>query len=327
MSKLRVFQNVKYKRTAAGFSMKNLGTVLLLVMLLPYMITLLFGNLWQGEEAISLQVGKQLSEGRFFVINRTPYGDERIPLEIYVADKLSRTMESNYEKEALKAQAILIRTNLMAGMAEEMVTEDKEYARAAVAESCREAAAETKGMYITWEGTPIHAAYHQVSNGATRSAKEVLKDESCPYLTSVLCSRDFLSPAYTSERVFGIEEFDRLWEEVPEVSTQEREEIGQLQTKRKASEEFEIIRDSVGYVRYMKYQEKWVTGEELRYRLGILSAGFQVEKKEKEVYFYIKGAGHGLGMSQFGANEMAKEGKTCPEIIEYFFQDVAITKY
>lgn len=327
MSKLRVFQNVKYKRTAAGFSVKNLGTVLLLVMLLPYMITLLFGNLWQGEEAVSLQVGEQLSEGRFYVINRTAYGDEKIPLEIYVADKLARTMESNYEMEALKAQAILIRTNLMAGMTEEIITEDKEYGKTTVAERCRRAAAETKGMYITWEEKPIHAAYHRVSNGATRSAKEVLADENCPYLTSVLCSRDFLSSEYTSERVFGIDEFRRLWENVPEVSKEDKEEIEQEESKKKDVEEFEIIRDSVGYVRYMKYNGKWVTGEELRYCLGISSAGFQIEKKEKELHFYTKGAGHGLGMSQFGANEMAKEGKTCPEIIEYFFQNIVITKY
>lgn len=320
MSKLRVFQNVKRKRTASGFSVKNLGTVLLLIMLLPYIITFLFGNLWKEEAVASLLIEEQLNDGRFSVINQTAYGNEHIPLEIYVADKLSRTMGDGFEKEALKAQAILIRTNLLAGMEKEIRTEDDEFGKKAVTDVCRIAAAETRGMYITYEGKPAHAAYCRVSNGATRKAEEVLKED-YPYLTSVPCNRDFLSEEYVSVQSFGLTEFKRLWEEAEAIR---EEEIGEKEVN--TLEKFELVRDSAGYVTYIKYHDKWVAGEQFRYLFNLPSASFQIEEGEKEITFTVKGAGHGLGMSQFGANEMAKEGSTYIEIIEYFFQGTSITK-
>ena len=87
-----------------------------------------------------------------------------------------------------------------------------------------------------------------------------------------------------------------------------------------------MVRDDSGYVKFFAYQDEWVQGEEFRYEYGLASSDFQISEDERNIIFEVKGIGHGFGMSQFGANEMAKDGKTYPEILEYFFQDVTMTK-
>ena len=108
MNKLRVFQTVKKKRIVPGFFPKNLGTILLLLLLVPYLLPFLSGNVQEGKDE-NVMIAEGLSEGRIYVNNTTTYGNENIPLESYVADKLARSISEEYEPEALKAQAILIR--------------------------------------------------------------------------------------------------------------------------------------------------------------------------------------------------------------------------
>ena len=324
MNKFRVFQNVKRKRAVSGFSIRNLGTVLLLLLLLPYIITFFFGNLWEEseEEAVAAMVNEQIGNGRFYVINQTSLGDEKIPLEVYVADKLSRISDESWEKEALKAQAVLIRTNLLQEDETAVYTRDENYGQEKIRADCLSAAAETKGMYLVRQEKPVEAAYFRVSNGATRNAGEVFEEEDFPYLKSVLCSRDFLSPDYNSSVSYSYSQFENIWNKIPDDTQKpDREKV-----KTEELSEFTICRDSVGYVTYIGHNEKWVTGEQFRYSYGLQSASFHIKEEEEELIITVKGVGHGLGMSQFGAVEMAKEGASFIEIINYFFNDVTMTK-
>lgn len=327
MNKLRVFQNVKRKRTASGFHMRNFGTVLLLLLLLPYIITCLFGNLWQERETagISVMVREQLGNSRYTVVNMTPLGEERIPLEIYVADRLARTMGSEYETECLKAQAVLIRTNLLGEGNNEIQVEDEQYGKTEVSERYLLAAAETKGVFVEYQGTPILAAYFLVSGGETRKAEEVLKNSEYPYLSGVSCQRDFLSEDFASTVTYRKKEFETLWENIKEGKSGELPEI--WKDKREAAGgQMEMIRDSAGYVIFFKNNGTWITGEQFREEYHLPSAHFQVQEEGDEIIFSVKGVGHGIGMSQFGANEMAKENKSYTEILEYFFKDVSFSK-
>ena len=114
MKKLRVFQTVKSKRIVTGLSIRSLGTVLLLLFLIPYLFTFFFGNFQSSMENIEKECMKeQLSGSHVYVYNETGVGTERIPLEIYVADKLSRSIDGDYEMEALKAQAVLVRSGIL----------------------------------------------------------------------------------------------------------------------------------------------------------------------------------------------------------------------
>lgn len=317
MKKRRVFQNVKRKRTESGFSAKNPGTVLLLLLLLPYLITFCFGNLRKEETKESLAVKEQLRESRFHVVNRTALGEEIVPLELYVADYLSRIMDADSPMESLKAQAVLIRTNLLYEGEEVIAVSDEEYGKRQIPIACSLAAAETKGICMEYEGKPAYGAYCRVSSGRTRTASEFLTKESYPYLVGVLCGRDFLSEEYLSVLSFDKEEFKKIWAQIP--AAEQEENV-------KAEEELVLQRDSAGYVMLAGYEEKWVTGEAFRYAFSLPSAHFQAEEKQERYVFSVKGVGHGLGMSQFAAGEMAKAGDSYMEILLYFFQNINLTK-
>ena len=85
-------------------------------------------------------------------------------------------------------------------------------------------------------------------------------------------------------------------------------------------------RDSAGYVTKIQYGEITLNGEAVRAALGLPSACFYFSQLEGRVRITVKGLGHGLGMSQYGANEMAKEGKDYREILNYYYQDIRIEK-
>lgn len=332
MKKLRVFQTVKIKKIVPGFSPGNLGTVFLFFILTPYLITFFLGNLHEGNVEQVLSEGAASKEAYFvFVNNETPLGSERIPLEDYVADKLARSMDSAYEIEALKAQAVLIRSNLLINREdenkEEIKAKDDDYGKVPVTEKVLEAARETKGVYITYEGLPASGAYFALSNGKTRNGNELMLDE-CPYLTSVSCERDFLSADFNSMAIYSQREFERIWEGIKAAEAPESETLegGQIITET-AMEKYTLYRDSADYVLYVESEGKYVSGEQFRNAFYLSSASFHLNKEENQVMIKVKGVGHGLGMSQFGANEMAKEGNDYIGIINYFFKDVTITKF
>ncbi len=343
MKKLRVFQTVKSKRIVPGFSPGNLGTVFLFFILTPYLITFFLGNLREGngEQAAFTQTGKE-DACLVFVSNEASFGSEMIPIEDYVADKLARSMDENYEMEALKAQAVLIRSNLLAEIAEEdrystegsmqgykkkIQVKDPDYGKTLIKENILEAVAKTKGVYITYEGRPAGGAYFAVSNGKTRNAREMALEE-YPYLLSVPCERDFLSENFNSFTVYKEKEFEKIWKsikgwQITEDEILEKEGI----TVQKAMEKYTLYRDSADYVLYIEREGMYVSGEQFRKAFGLSSASFHFNKEEGQVIITVKGSGHGLGMSQFGANEMARQGSDYIHILNYFFQNVTITKF
>ncbi|MBQ9927428.1 MAG: SpoIID/LytB domain-containing protein [Lachnospiraceae bacterium] len=332
MNKLRVFQNVYQRGTVQEFLRKNFCTVLLLLFLLPYLISLLCGNvgtLGKKEEHV---MKNQILRSEAVVKNKTGFGCEEIPLELYVADKLSRCMNSSYEKEALKAQAVLIRTNLLYQKAEEVIIHDEDYGTKNIPELCFLATAETRGMILEYEDAPIYGAYFKSSSGCTRNAAESSLQEQYPYLKGVPCSKDYLAPGNCSEVIYTKEAFGQLWQGLRETSAKQAEELSQERsgvaenTSGQISEQLCYVRDSAGYVIYLLYDGKWVSGEEVRYCYGLSSADFYIKEDGNDFVFEVCGEGHGLGMSQFAANEMAKEGKDFLNILNYFFEDVTLVK-
>lgn len=332
MKKLRVFQTVKSKRIVSGFSFQNPGTILLFLIFLPYVLTLCFGNIQKGKGEVAKSVNERLAESRVYIYNETSVGTEKIPLEIYVADKLSRSMDVNYELEALKAQAVLIRSEAYVmkkdcGEETEIFLRDEGYGSAPVSEKIRQAVAETGGVCLTYQGEPVSGAYFAVSNGATRNAEELGLTE-YPYLKGVFCDRDFLSPDYSCTEVFQEKEFERIWEQCIKASVTE-EELAQNEEIRGEMEGCETLlyRDSAGYVLYAKRNQEFVSGEQMRLDYHLPSADFHIEKKNHKISFLVHGKGHGIGMSQFAANEMASKGEEYTEILNYFFQEATISKF
>ena len=115
----RVFQAFGKRRIASGFFGKSPGTILLFLLMTPYLVTFLFGNLREGGwDRADGESPHGTGESRFVVSNHAAFGSESIPLEAYVADKLARSMDDGCEMEALKAQAVLIRSGLVASLYE-----------------------------------------------------------------------------------------------------------------------------------------------------------------------------------------------------------------
>ena len=141
--------------------------------------------------------------------------------------------------------------------------------------------------------------YHKISAGKTRSGEEVFHDEAHSYLQSVESSQDKESEEYLT----GIYINQNY---LPE----------KLVIKE---------RDSAGYVTELLADGKIVEGEAFRKGLGLVSANFTMQKFGDQVRFLCKGKGHGLGFSQYGGNEMAKEGKTEKEILEIYFPEMQVT--
>lgn len=346
MKKIRVFQAFKTtnpvprrqgagskRRIVPGFFPKNLGTILLFLLMLPYLITFLFGNVREGGSgAGEFGQGAGSYEGTYFVDNLTALGNETVPLEIYVADQLTRSMEEGYEPEAAKAQAVLIRSGLMASLSasgdnpggREIKVADEDYGSRPLSELALDAVSQTKGVCLMYQNQPVNGAYFAVSNGATRNGEELSLNE-CPYLKSVLCSRDFLSEDYTGIVTLKESEFWRSWQQMP--SAGKREEENLKGEPEKELGDMNIWRDSAGYVLYLERDGKLVNGERFRESLHLASSSFHLSEEKGDIIITVKGAGHGLGMSCFAANEMAGEGKDYTEILHYFFQDVTFTKF
>ena len=346
MKNFRVFKTVKTKRIILRFWVKNLGVILLFLMLFPYFTAIMFGNL-QEESSVNADMEEQLTSGRYVVNNRTDKGMESIPMEIYVADKLARCMGQSSEMEALKAQAVLIRTGLFWQMCQvhkgdyweenkNYITaderdvmveiEDPDYGSVVIPETIYMAVAETAGLCVIYEEEPIVGAYFAVSSGVTRTGTDLGLNE-YPYLKGVICGRDFLSEEYSSSLELKEDEFDKIWDSIAEA---QKEVIGGEKTavlKEMAdSEEITYKRDDAGYVLYLEYREKWVSGESFRRAYNLASSCFFVNKEKGKVTIDVKGKGHGMGMSLYGAEQLAETGSSCVEILEYFFDDVTIAK-
>lgn len=269
-------------------------TAILLVILLPCGITLLLnGKMNEIYRAIQRQAQ--------YISVRTGSGTREMNLEEYVIGVTAAEMPVDYEIEAIKAQMVLVRTNLWRKMQEEKDWNSAyislaELELAGVGEKFRRAQKETEGKVLTWEGKPVMASYHALSAGKTRDARETLQMEDYPYLQSRSCPSDKKSSRYETTV-----QIDSSWKDL------------------------EILeRDSAGYVLRMQLGDTVMSGEEFRITLGLASSNFRKEVNEDGVFLTTYGIGHGLGMSQFCAQQMALSGKNYKEILGYFFEGTSL---
>lgn len=250
---------------------------------------------------------------------------EEVELEEYIVGVVASEMPADFEMEALKAQAVAARTYVMKSLQDsseisdttknqvyrdveelkEVWKDDYEVKLAKI----KEAVNSTVGQVITYEGELITAAFFSTSNGYTESAKEVW-GEDVPYLQSVVSSWDKGTKRFLVEETLSADEVaDKLGIKVTD---------GQIGT---------IISYTDGHrIDNISFGDKALTGKEVREKLGIRSTDFVMEKRGNEVIVTTKGYGHGVGMSQYGANELAQEGKSYKDILMYYYSGVEITQ-
>lgn len=263
-----------------------------------------------------------------------------LKVQDYLTGVLFAEMDPEYEKEALKAQAVAAYTFYLYTKEQQQKNPDialkgafisdnpasyQAYLKSADAkekfganyspylEKITAAISEVKGVSITYKGEPILSVFHSYNSGATEDAKTIW-GKAYPYLKSVTSEGDKLSPV------------------VSELVTFTSDEIKEKLTKEnalslegdKAQWLGNIHQNEVGTVTSITFGGKEFTGVEMRKILGLKSANFTVQVKDDNFTFTVNGYGHGVGMSQYGADYMARQGAGYKEILSHYFTGVTI---
>ncbi|TFE04101.1 stage II sporulation protein D [Jeotgalibacillus salarius] len=251
---------------------------------------------------------------------------EPVELEEYVVGVVASEMPASFEKEALKAQALAARTyvtKFLSHSGEEPITDSTAHqvykSREELKEiwkdefpwkikAIEEAVNETKGEILTYEGRPITAAFFSTSNGWTENAKDYW-EEDVPYLASVESKWDEqAAPGFHHEASMPIIEFE--------------EKLG---IDLKEGEQGSILERTPGNrIKTVEIAGKTFSGREIREALDLRSTDFEWVQQGESVIIKTKGYGHGVGMSQYGANGMALAGSTYKEIVHHYFKGVEL---
>lgn len=178
-----------------------------------------------------------------------------------------------------------------------------------------EAVDSTQGKIITYNGSPIDAFFHSNSGGTTETANNVWGGDNFPYLQSVQTSGEDGYTQYSSEVELTKDEF-----------------INKIKEKH---QDFEINFEDQNSVQILEYTESGrvrtiklgniqIAGTEARTLFGLKSTNFSFKIDGDKIKFKVLGYGHGVGMSQTGADSMAKTGSNCEEIIKHFYNGVEV---
>lgn len=244
-------------------------------------------------------------------------GSERILLnyrpdsEVYLTAVLSCQISPDYELQTVEAQAVIARSNLFRKFAEEenrldvlreMGKSIKNQWKWWISDEIYEDAVEnTEGKVLLVDGKLDLVPYHEISGGTTRDGETVFGSSEYQYLKSVDSSADKNSPDYFSSTYIS-----------------ERQLPKELEIKE---------RDSAGYVLSLQADDKILEGEMFALGMGLPSSNFSIQKTRSKVRFLCRGKGHGLGFSQYGRNELAKDGSLWEEILEEYFPEMEISTY
>ena len=262
---------------------------------------------------------------------------EEVRLDDYLANVVSAEMPASYEMEALKAQAVVARTYTIYKAQEKKhenadICDDSSCCQAWISKEDRLAKWEesqrennwkkitdcvnqTKGKIITYGNQAICAFFHSNSGGITETAVNVWGGGNYPYLQVVETAGEEGYTQYASEVVLTREELlNKIKEKYQDISINFDND-----------EDIKIIEHTEsGRVKTIKFGNHEISGVEARTLLGLKSTNFEIIKENDKIKFSVKGYGHGVGMSQTGADAMAKQGSNYEDIIKHFYTGVEI---
>lgn len=260
----------------------------------------------------------------------------------YLKGVVSAEMPADFEKEALKAQAVAARSYLYArikeyeksGTPEEhkgaQTCTDPAHCKAWISEEARknawdadkreanwekitQAVDDTKGMIATYNGECIKAFFHSTSSGKTERSADVWGGD-LPYLQSVDSPGDLQSPKYAGECTIAIDEFKKKAEENISGINWEAGIIGEIQ------------RSGAGGIMTIVVGGVQIKGTQLRTIYDLKSTNAEINVTDTEIHITTKGYGHGVGMSQYGANYFAQQGMDYEQILKTYYTGIEVTK-
>ena len=266
----------------------------------------------------TLEVEEEIVDNNIYVNIKRNNDIIKIELEDYLVGVVGAEMPASFESEALKAQAIIARTYTLKAISTGKTLTDnnstQNYKNNDELKSLwgndykkyynkiKNAVNETNGMYLSYGGDYIEAVYHSTSNGMTEDAVNVWGNF-FPYLVSVSSEYDSINPSFNMEKYLSYEEISsKLGITISletEFNTLEKTESGRIKT--------------------LEVNGKVYKSTDFRNILGLRSTDFEIIKNEKGITFITKGYGHGVGLSQYGANGMAKNGFDYIQILSHYY--------
>ena len=305
--------------------MKKVIILILMLIGIPYLITICF---IKKDNEIKFY----FSSNTTVRIKRNATGKiDKVPLEDYIVGVLAGEMPISFEVEALKAQAVAARTYVMKRLVNNKNNDydiidttlnqvyldndelKKKWGNNYVnyINKLKTAVLETSGEYITYKDNIIDALFFSTSVGATENSEEVFVS-ALPYLRSVDSSWDAeVSPVFSESNTFSLKDFyNKL-----NLTYSNNLSIDVLQTT------------STGRIKKIKINGTTFNGTTVAGKLGIRSDYFNISRDNDTVLVTTKGYGHGVGMSQYGAEAMAKKGYTYDKILKHYYKDVDIKKF
>lgn len=301
--------------------MKNKILLSIVIILLPIAVISFF----KKETNFNLPKSeKKETEKNYTIKLQTDNEVLTLGLEEYVIGVVAGEMPASFEEEALKAQAIASRTyamykkNLNNNYDVKATTADQVYLTneqmqdkwqgdyAKYLNKIKQAVDSTKNEVIKYHNEIIKSYYFAMSNGKTEDAINVFNEQQ-DYLVSVESAEDSRNLIQTTNLT--------------------KEEFCQKLNIDCQKIQIGIINYSdSGRVKDITINNKTFLGTEMRNLLGLRSTDFTLKVNDNEIEITTKGYGHGVGMSQYGANEMAKNGANYQEILKHYYKNVEIAK-
>ncbi len=304
-------------------------SALLIIFLLLLPLTVL------GQPSVPVNDTVKLEEvtatKKFKILNTETNQISEISYDDYIFGVVAAEMPALYEVEALKAQAVAAHTFALHRM---VTNADKDYditndftvdqafiteakAREKWGENADEyiekikgAVAGTKNLALTYNGEIVLSVYHAISSGVTEECKNVWGG-SRPYLVSVDSSGDKLSPNYLSEKSVTAAELKKAFPDI----TFKGNEANYFKNAQKTPS---------GTVKTVTLCGIEIKGSAIRKALDLNSACFDISYNNGTFKFTVYGYGHGVGMSQNGANYMAQQGAEFEEILCHYYKGCKI---
>lgn len=319
-----------------------LFSLIMIILVIPSLIVIPFVQkghqsvaIEQDQEVISKpktsQAPSAASDLSVAVMRMSSEEIEDVPLEDYIIGVVAAEMPvAEFELEALKAQGLAARTFIVYHLLHQKkvgeghvtdTTADQVYKNESELrelwgsnynnnmEKLTAAITATEGEIITKNHAPIFPAFFSTSNGYTENSEDYWKDE-LPHLRSVPSPWDEESPQFLNQETFTLKEIENMLN---------------IELPKDNMLPIEVTRTEGKRVNKLVLANNQFTGREIREKLGLKSSDFTIEQNNDHLIFTTKGYGHGIGMSQYGANGMAKEGKTYQEIVQYYYQDIEIS--
>ena len=320
------------------------GVYILIILFIPYiLVTALKGAPQSGQQQSAPETEQAAAAEPIETISVyiADTGEVRdMPFGEYIKGVVAAEMPASFHDEALKAQAVAARSYTLTRMQGykrdgttpehngAMTCTDPAHCKAWLSEDALRAqwgadydtywkkisdcVDATTGVVMTYEGNLVNAVFHSTSSGATESAVDVWGGN-VPYLVSVQSEGEELSPKYEDSVTMTIEEFkNKVLAAYPEAVWDDGELVR------------DIARSDAGGITTLVTGGVTMKGTEFRTMFGLRSTNVDFSYEGDTVTMHTKGNGHGVGMSQYGANYLAGTGMGYADILKKYYTGVEV---